>query len=202
MSSELLPPNSTQLERDLADTTGRIGEVPSGINSLWDPNTCPTEFLPWLAWAFSVDGWNESWTIAQKRSVIAASFAVHKTKGTAGSVKKAVGALGYSTKIVEWYENASDPYTFDVEVEITDTPVDESQIKQIRRVVDRTKNARSHYDLRLVAKLPGQIFIGSALTVGDTAEVYPYQASKVEVFGATFLQSKYSIFDEAEVYPQ
>ncbi|MBG8794166.1 phage tail protein I [Salmonella enterica subsp. enterica] len=29
---------------------------------MWNPATCPIRFLPYLAWAFSVDRWDESWT--------------------------------------------------------------------------------------------------------------------------------------------
>lgn len=200
--SDLLPPNSTEQEESLSKTVERIGSVPVDIKKLWNPQTCPAELLPWLAWAFSVDTWKDSWTEQQKRAVIAASYDVHNRKGTVGAVKTAIGALGFDAKLTEWFQNGAEPYTFDVEVEITDTPLDEDQIQLARRIIDRSKNVRSHYDLKLVAKLPGSIFVASALTIGESVDVYPYQSTAIESYGRAVAQSGFAVYDSAEVYPQ
>ena len=55
MSRDLLPANATPLERALAETTARLSDVAVPIRDLWSPENCPTELLPWLAWALSVD---------------------------------------------------------------------------------------------------------------------------------------------------
>ncbi len=200
--SDLLPPNSTEQEESLSKTVERIGSVPVDIKKLWNPQTCPAELLPWLAWAFSVDTWKDSWTEQQKRAVIAASYDVHNRKGTVGAVKTAIGALGFDAKLTEWFQNGAEPYTFDVEVEITDTPLDEDQIQLARRIIDRSKNVRSHYDLKLIAKLPGSIFVASALTIGESVDVYPYQSTAIESYGRAVAQSGFAVYDSAEVYPQ
>lgn len=200
--SDLLPPNSTEQEESLSKTVERIGSVPVDIKKLWNPQTCPAELLPWLAWAFSVDTWKDSWTEQQKRAVIAASYDVHNRKGTVGAVKTAIGALGFDAKLTEWFQNGAEPYTFDVEVEITDTPLDEDQIQLARRIIDRSKNVRSHYDLKLIAKLPGSIFVASALTIGESVDVYPYQSTAIESYGSAVAQSGFAVYDSAEVYPQ
>lgn len=200
--SDLLPPNSTEQEDSLSKTVERIGSVPVDIKKLWNPQTCPAELLPWLAWAFSVDTWKDSWTEQQKRAVIAASYDVHNRKGTVGAVKTAIGALGFDAQLTEWFQNGAEPYTFDVEVEITDTPLDEDQIQLARRIIDRSKNVRSHYDLKLIAKLPGSIYLASALTIGESVDVYPYQSTAIESYGRAVAQSGFAVYDSAEVYPQ
>ncbi|WP_179957699.1 phage tail protein I [Exilibacterium tricleocarpae] len=87
---DLLPVNATALERDLALASAALHKVPVVINQLWDPYNCPDSLLPWLAWALSVDAWQEHWTAAQKRRAIAASLSIHAHRGTRRAVADAI----------------------------------------------------------------------------------------------------------------
>ena len=126
--SDLLPPNATAQERALANTIARISNVPLAARKMWNPDTIPANLLPWMAWAFSVDDWNNNWTEQEKRNVIKNSLFVHKHKGTLAAIKRAVEPLGYIIRIVEWWEDTpqADPYTFRLEVGLLDKGVDES----------------------------------------------------------------------------
>lgn len=106
IGGDLLPSNATAAERALADVEGvSLLPMPAEIvATLWDPTTCPAHLLPYLAWALSVDVWNPDWPEATKRSVIAASPAVHRRKGTRAAVEDAVGALGLIARFEEWWE--------------------------------------------------------------------------------------------------
>jgi phage tail P2-like protein len=89
-----LPANSTRLQRVLSDVdTVRADGVGISIQDLWDPWRCPSELLPFLAWAVSVDVWSNDWSEARKRAVVAASPAVHRVKGTLGAVRRALAAF-------------------------------------------------------------------------------------------------------------
>lgn len=157
--SNLLPPNATQQEHALDDSTARLGAVPVEIVKLWNPNTCPAALLPWLAWALSVDEWDETWTEAQQRATVAASYAVHSQKGTPYAIKTAVQALGYDNVQIRegelFYHNGvkthdgsfthgGDGYwpLFDVVLNIGAEP-DVAMIAKIRDRIARYKNARS-----------------------------------------------------------
>lgn len=72
--NSLLPPGSTPLERRLAQTCSGISDLQVPLRDLWNPATCPVSFLPYLAWAFSVDRWDESWTESVKRQVVKDAF--------------------------------------------------------------------------------------------------------------------------------
>ena len=111
--SDLLPINATRQERSLAQTTARISAVGAPIKSVWNPETCSAEVLPWLAWALSVNSWNSAWTERQKRNVVAASIENHRIKGTVASVKEAAAAFG-TIVITEWWETSPQgtPFTF------------------------------------------------------------------------------------------
>ena len=67
----------------------------SALIDVTDPDTCPVEALPFLAWAVSVDEWPVGATVSDKRAIIKASIAVHRSKGTQQSIKEVLAAAGY-----------------------------------------------------------------------------------------------------------
>ncbi len=89
-----LPAGAGRAEKALAQ--GVISAFAFDIPNahLWNPATCPAALLPWLAWALSVDEWDDTWTEATKRAVVAASVEVHRRKGTVGSIKRALAVAG------------------------------------------------------------------------------------------------------------
>lgn len=92
------------LEEEMAQKYCRL--QPDIIKSLHDPWACPLVFLPWLAYAYSVDVWNDVWPEATKRAVVANSIAVHTHKGTRGGIEDAMAALGVEVEITEWWEQS------------------------------------------------------------------------------------------------
>lgn len=89
----LLPPSSTPLERALARTMGSFNH-PRFVPSLWNADTCPEAFLPYLAWALSVDEWDERWSVVKKREVIKAAREIHRRKGTPIAIRRALASVG------------------------------------------------------------------------------------------------------------
>lgn len=101
MADRLLPPNASALERALEHVTARVGEVSVPIGSLWNPETCPADLLPWLAWALSVDEWDSTWPVATQRDVIARAADLHRRKGTVWAVREALRSAGYAEAEIE-----------------------------------------------------------------------------------------------------
>lgn len=166
MTATLLPPNATAQERALDLTTARLGEVAIGIRTLWDADNCPVALLPWLAWALSVDVWDATWTEAQKRQAIRDSVGIHRRKGTKGALITALAP--YAAQIIEWFNDSpvGQPFTFIVEV----APENEAQLSTIIAIIERVKNARSHYSFRTSVG-GGMIYVGCAAVCGDVASV-------------------------------
>ena len=73
----LLPPNATRWEKAHGSQTGRITAIPTPVQDVWRHISCPTQALPWLAWAMSVDIWDNRWPEARKRNLIYESFHLH-----------------------------------------------------------------------------------------------------------------------------
>jgi phage tail-like protein len=78
-NSLLLPRNSTPFEKAIADLTAY--RMPS-MRDLWNPAKIRVDLLPWLAWALSVDFWDENWSEERKRYVVGRSLQMHARKGT------------------------------------------------------------------------------------------------------------------------
>ena len=106
----LLPPNATALDRHLEMVIRhRFDELPVVVlRQFWHADQCPVHLLPSLARQLSVDVWQEDWSDSRQRSVIAASPALHRIKGTRGAIELALSSLGQSYEFVEWWETGAD----------------------------------------------------------------------------------------------
>lgn len=170
MSDHLLPANSTSAERALSETLARIGDVPVPLRDMWNPDTCPIDLLPWLAWAFSVDEWDATWSEAQQRAAVKASYSVHRYKGTIGSVKDALNALGLGVQVQEWYNQipAGAPYTYKLLLEVNQYGVSLADLEKVLAVVENAKNLRSHMtSLDLTVSSNSTVYIGAVALSGN-----------------------------------
>ncbi|NKD88770.1 phage tail protein I [Haematospirillum sp. 15-248] len=177
MANNLLPPSASHLERLLADVDAvRLNALDIAIRDIWNPAACPAPFLPWLAWALSVDVWNPDWPEARKRAVIAASFQVHRHKGTRRAVREALEALDVDVTLTEWFE--ADPpapvHTFTAEI-ATPGPVSPALSEEALSMIRASKNVRSHLTaLRVVLHQSGATpQTAAALLLGETVCLRP-----------------------------
>jgi len=104
--SSLLPINSTQLERAVVFAGARVSDLSVITREIWNPESCPSDLLPWLAWAWSVDAWQNDWSERQKRDTIKQAIAVQRVKGTIGAVRQALAALGVPARVQEWFNQS------------------------------------------------------------------------------------------------
>lgn len=172
--SELLPPNSTALERAVALVGAAATDLPVILRSLWNPETCPVELLPWLAWAWSVDDWSDAWSERQQRDTIKASFAVHRIKGTIGAVRTAVAALGFPVRVQEWFNQtpAGAPYTFRLLLDVEQETLLQADLERILQVVMSAKNLRSQLEtVLLTVNSRATLTVAAATGVGVDLDI-------------------------------
>lgn len=175
--SDLLPSNATDQERALADTIARISDVPVVVREVWNPDTCPSNVLPWLAWAFSVDDWDTNWTDKQKRQVIKESVYSQRIKGTIGAVTRQLAALGYEIKILEWFQQEPEgtPYTFHVYITANQYPLTQNDYRKILQVIETNKNLRSHLDeTQLIVRSEDKTTVGIVCGTGNEINLTNY----------------------------
>jgi phage tail P2-like protein len=175
---QLLPSNSTALEKALDLLPARVDGADVAVESLWSAQDCDASILPWLAWALSVDVWDVSWGEATKRKVVAASADVHRRKGTVGAVRRALDALGYDIEVTEWFEYGGDPHTFRVAVDLIGShsagvEIGPAIVSEISGSIENVKPVRSHFDVALVASLKAPVYVGAFAQTVIFAEALP-----------------------------
>lgn len=177
--------------RHLEAASERLSAVPVPLRDLWNPDACPLALLPWLAWAYSVDKWDDSWTETQKRAVVKNSLAVHRYKGTLGAVERALNSLGYHIRLIEWWEESPQPdaYTFRLDVLLGETGFDEVLYSKIEQLVLDTKNVRSHLaSIRLSLSAAGAMYVGAAACTGEEVTIAPWALPEAQPEGFMFIQ--------------
>ncbi|HBZ3407123.1 TPA: phage tail protein I [Klebsiella pneumoniae] len=174
MSNSLMATGSSVLEQRAAEACAVISDLSVPLRDLWNPWRCPVKFLPYLAWAFSVDRWEETWSETVKRQAVSDAFWIHQRKGTVAAVRRVIETLGYSMTLQEWWEVADPAGTFRLEIDLNDIGITEPMIKELERIIGDAKPVSRHISqLTLSASVRGTAYTGSALVDGEVIEVYP-----------------------------
>ena len=173
----ILPPNATTLEKAIEKTINQhLGAIPTPIGSMWNPNTCPLSHLPWLAWALSVDVWDDAWPETIKRNVVANALKVHALKGTRGALEKALKSQGFGIDISEWWEQSpqGQPNTYKAVLNVINRPLNKKQTALAERTFNQTKRHSQQGTLSFALQSsPTEIYMASAIISGSTITVYP-----------------------------
>lgn len=172
--NSLLPPGSSALERRLAQACSGISDLNVPLRDLWNPWKCPAKFLPYLAWAFSVDRWEETWTETAKRQAVSDAFWIHQRKGTVAAVKRVIEGLGYSMTLEEWWTVADPAGTFRLEIDLKEIGITEPMINELERIIGDAKPVSRHLaQMTLTAGARGPVWLGAAIFDGEDISVYP-----------------------------
>jgi phage tail P2-like protein len=198
----LLPINSTQLER--AIEAASTDQTVIALRSLYNPVTCPVHLLPHLAWAWSVDRWDDRWTEATKRQAVRASFYIHSRKGTIGALRRVVEPLGYLIEVMEWWQSVPEgvPGTFSLKVGVLDAGITEEMYEELTRLIDDAKPVSRHMTgLAISLETTGYIGMGACVSEGEVIDVYPPTPRDIEVTGTYGLVMCIDEVDTLDVYP-
>lgn len=176
----ILPPNAGAGERAIEQAQARLEDVPVPHRDLWDPDTCPPELLPYLAYTYSVDRWDSAWPVETRRQAIRDSIAVHRVKGTVGALKRAIGALGFDAEFQEWWQTSGaglDPHEFRAVIETHGLGLTLAQARAVAQIIDSTKPLRSHMaEISYAALVPPALaYVGSVPFDGS----YSYTVAEV-----------------------
>lgn len=203
-SLSLLPPNASELERLAAEALAQIQRVPVPLRDLWNPDTCPVDLLPYLAWAFSVDRWSSAWPERAKRDAIRAAYFIHAHKGTIGALRRVVEPLGYLIRITEWWQQVPEgvPGTFSLEIGVLETGISEETYESLSLLIDDAKPVSRHLiglDISLETHLTR--YVGVTVIDGDELDVYPWENADIDVVVQGYTGVSDYILDEMDVYP-
>ena len=198
--NRLLPTGSSVLEVAAAQAASEIERVPVPLRMLWNWRTCPVSLLPYLAWALSVDRWDENWPEATKRSVIASSFYVHQHKGTISALRRVVEPLGYLIEVKEWWQLDEEPGTFRLVVGVLETGITDEMYQELERLIEDAKPASRHLTgLAISLSTSGPAWIGASCYDGDLLTVYPFTTEEITVGGEYYPASAIHLIDNLRV---
>lgn len=170
----LLPVGSSELELAAEKACAELTRVPVPLRQLWNPLECPAPLLPYLAWAFSVDRWDENWTEEAKRNVIQTAKYIHKHKGTIGAIRRVVEPLGYLINVTEWWHNNEAPGTFRLDIGVLESGITEEMYLEMERLIADAKAASRHLTgLNITQDVRGEFYVGGLSYDGDIITVYP-----------------------------
>lgn len=173
----LLPPNSTELERKIAEEFGNNSNLPANLRSLVTLNDVPSQFLPHLAWENSVDRWKQDWPEEVKKQQIKASFEVHKYKGTNYAIRKIVEAFGYSVTIYEWFQEVpmNEPGTFQIAIDTNNQTLTEKGLNTLLQLIDDARPLTRHCKHIQINISPSyaQIYALAGCYSGDETTIFP-----------------------------
>lgn len=200
----LLPGNANDLERQAAQALAQIQRVPIPLRQLWNPDACPAELLPYLAWSLSVDRWDSQWLESTKRAAIRASYVIHSRKGTIGALRRVVEPLGYLIEIVEWWQTVPEgrPGTFALKVGVLDTGITEEMYRELTFLIDDAKPVSRHLTgLAISLETSGTVFFGACVYEGDELSVYPPTQRDIDVCGHLPFGGREHNIDTMDIYP-
>ncbi len=174
MNNSLMANGSSLLEQRAVAVCASISDLSVPLRDLWNPWKCPVKFLPYLAWAFSVDHWEETWSETEKRQAVSDAFWIHQRKGTVAAVRRVIETLGYSMTLQEWWKVADPAGTFRLEIDLNEIGITEPMIYELERIIGDAKPVSRHISqLTLSAVVTGNAYAGIAACEGEELTVYP-----------------------------
>lgn len=175
-TEHLLPVGSSTLEKRAAECLKQAVENPILIADLINPERCPEPLLPYLAWAFSVDKWDEGWNGETKRLAIHNAFAIHKQKGTIAAIKRVVEPIGYLIELKEWFNMRPQGVagTFNLTVEVAENGLNEQTYNELVRLINDVKPVSRHLTQLAIAVSPvGILNYFTGIYAGEILTIYP-----------------------------
>lgn len=156
------------------EVIGALSSEVKAFNTLANPLLCDEKYLPFLAYAFKVDFWDETLSITNKREVIQASLSLHQHKGTIWAIERVFEALNMKATIKEWFDYGGKPYHFKIDLSVEDRPITAQMIAELEKYIEIFKNVRSILDeTEVIATSNGalRICIGA---IAEVVEIAPY----------------------------
>ncbi|KAE9536079.1 phage tail protein I [Ursidibacter arcticus] len=171
----LLPTGSSPLEKRATECLQQAVRNPILIADLINPERCPEPLLPYLAWAFSVDKWDEHWSEGAKRIAIKNAFLIHKQKGTITALRRVVEPIGYIVELKEWWQESppATAGTFKLTVEVSETGLNQQTNEELIRLIEDVKPVSRHFTLAIAITPVGEMNVFMASQMGEIITVYP-----------------------------
>lgn len=118
--------------------------------------------LDHLARQLNVSPWRDTWSENLKRSVIKATIATKRKRGTLYAVKKCLEGMGSPSTVVSWYEQTpiGEPGTFSINVLMRNNGMTSVEMQEdVQRMIDEAKPVSRHYSMTITQVLESGVNI-------------------------------------------
>ncbi|HHE1196773.1 TPA: phage tail protein I [Vibrio parahaemolyticus] len=119
---------------------------------IMDVYNVDASFLPWLAWWFRVDAWDDEWDDVQKRESIANALILRKYKGTIWAVERALELSNFDATLIPWYDMVPEGTrgTFHVDaVRVDGRGLNQSNYDTCVTLVESNKQGSQHWQMNV-----------------------------------------------------
>lgn len=143
-----------------------------------DENMCDL-----LALIFNISAYQQNLSIDAKRELVRSAFTA--LKGTKESVQQVISAIHGRAKVKEWFEYGGNPYSFRIDVDITETGAGANTYQRIIKNVNLYKNVRSVLDTVNFEISPKSfVYAGTTHETAEIIVIHPYIAGNLETTAA------------------
>lgn len=199
----LLPPNATDFENKIVETSAQMTELNADLSSLIRIDDAPSDFLSILAWQFSVDRWQDDWPDDVKRAQIKNSIKVHQHKGTNYALRQIVESFGYSLTVHEWWQELpmSEPGTFQLTIDTNGKSLSEKSYNTLVELLHDAKPLTRELkgvEINVIA-VNGDTNVAVAMYDGEDVTIYPKQDETNPIIYPIFAHYGH---DETTIYPK
>ncbi|MDD2895499.1 MAG: phage tail protein I [Aliarcobacter sp.] len=149
MQKQSLIPSFEKIELHSLDLTAEkainfLNNEIQAFRTLANPLICDEKYLPFLAYAFKVDFWDERLSTTKKRALIKESILLHQKKGTLWAIERVLEILEVKAEIREWFQYGGEPYFFKIKLSIEQ---EFPHLNQLQKLIDVYKNVRSIFEI-------------------------------------------------------
>ncbi|MBC6785683.1 phage tail protein I [Acinetobacter baumannii] len=199
----LLPPNTTQLEKKLTDAASFAQNLNGNLSTLIRIDDAPADFLSILAWQFSVDRWQDDWPDEIKRAQIKNSIKVHRHKGTNYALRQIVESFGYSLQIHEWWQELpmNEPGTFQITIDTKGKALSEKSYNTLVELLNDAKPLTRELkgiEINVIA-VNSDTNVACAMYDGEDVTIYPKQEDSTPLIYPIFAHYGH---DDTTIFPR
>lgn len=159
-------------------------------------------FLPWLAWWFRTEQWDDSWPIEQRRAAVKESLILFRYKGTPWAVQRAIKLNGFDSELIEWHEQVPVGLngTFKIEIQIANAQIAIGGKLQnaISKAIERNKRGSQHWSIEYQTNDDSDIYVGIYKTSIYEITIGP-KPPQPDVYGAAYIAAYVTTYDHVEI---
>ncbi|MBE8578658.1 phage tail protein I [Vibrio sp. OPT18] len=185
-------------------TTEELNALREAIKSLdvMDVDHVHESFLPWLAWWFRAEQWDDKWSIKQKRASVKDALVLFRFKGTTWAVERALNLSSLESEIILWHEKTpvaqNGTFTVSLPVNKISHLIDKPLQNTIASAIERNKRGSQHWDVRFEVNDEVSIYLGAYKTAIHSITIGP-KPPQSNVNGCVKVAPYVTVYEDIEI---